>query len=141
MGNVPEDARHVPCRTIPRTRSEATAHVLGLTTAASFNCPYLRDLGGHFGRKSGKALSPGLLNLKGQPWFKRFTRTAGNDQRCGQTVLNVFRMFGHDDIGKRVEVSGDLAYNTFDRRDFQCQGKVSRISMPCLYPIDTTQAS
>jgi len=85
-------------------------------TAASFARIY--DLADHFGVNL-KGIVTWAFEFEGQPWFNGYRDLATNG--VDKPVLNVFRMFGMMS-GKRVEVSGDLAYNTFTVRDSSVRG-------------------
>lgn len=86
-------------------------------TAASFARIY--DLADHFGVNL-KGIVTWAFEFEGQPWFNGYRDLATNG--VDKPVLNVFRMFGMMN-GKRIEVSGDLAYNTFTVRDSSVRGK------------------
>jgi len=60
------------------------------------------------------------FEFENQPWFAGFRDMATNG--VDKPVLNVFRMFGMMQ-GKRVEVSGNLAYNYLDIRDNSVRGE------------------
>jgi len=85
-------------------------------TAASFARIY--DLADHYGVNL-KGIVTWAFEFEGQPWFNGYRDLATNG--VDKPVLNVFRMFGMMS-GKRVEVSGDLAYNTFTVRDSSVRG-------------------
>jgi xylan 1,4-beta-xylosidase len=65
------------------------------------------------------------FEFEDQPWFAGFRDLATNG--VDKPVLNVFRMFGMMQ-GKRVEVSGDLAYDYIKIRDSSVRGTRADIS-------------
>ena len=80
-------------------------------TAASIARIY--DLADHFGANLIGAVN-WSFEFENQPWFYGFRDLATNG--VDKPVLNVFRMMGKM-TGKRVEVSGNLAYNYLTVRD------------------------
>jgi xylan 1,4-beta-xylosidase len=85
-------------------------------TAASFARIY--DLADHYGVKL-KGIVTWAFEFEDQPWFNGYRDLATNG--VDKPVLNVFRMFGMME-GKRVEVSGDLAYDFLTIRDSSVRG-------------------
>lgn len=86
-------------------------------TAASFARKY--ELADHFGVNFIGAVT-WAFEFENQPWFAGFRDLATNG--VNKPALNVFRMFGLME-GKRVEVTGDLAYDLFTIRDMSVRGK------------------
>ncbi|MBN2272947.1 MAG: beta-xylosidase [Bacteroidales bacterium] len=85
-------------------------------TAASFARIYA--LADHFGVNL-KGLVTWAFEFEGQPWFNGYRDLATNG--VDKPVLNVFRMYGMMN-GRRVEVSGDLAYDYISVRDSGVRG-------------------
>jgi xylan 1,4-beta-xylosidase len=85
-------------------------------TAASFARIY--DLADHFGVNL-KGIVTCAFEFEDQPWFNGYRDLATNG--VDKPVLNVFRMFGMME-GKRVGVSGDLAYDFTRVRDSSIRG-------------------
>jgi xylan 1,4-beta-xylosidase len=85
-------------------------------TAASFARIY--DLADHYGVKL-KGIVTWAFEFEGQPWFNGYRDLATNG--VDKPVMNVFRMFGMME-GKRVVVSGDLAYTFLTIRDSSVRG-------------------
>lgn len=82
------------------------------------------DLAEHFGINFRGAVT-WAFEFEDQPWFNGFRDLATNG--VDKPVLNVFRMFGMMQ-GNRVEVSGDLAYETLAVRDSSVRGERPDIS-------------
>jgi xylan 1,4-beta-xylosidase len=91
-------------------------------TAASFARKY--DLADHHGINLEGAVT-WAFEFEDQPWFNGYRDLATNG--VDKPVLNVFRMFGMMK-GKRVEVSGDLAYDFISVRDSSVRGERPDIS-------------
>ncbi|OGC06165.1 beta-xylosidase [candidate division KSB1 bacterium RBG_16_48_16] len=85
-------------------------------TAAAFARKF--DLADHFGVNFKGAVT-WAFEFENQPWFNGYRDLATNG--VDKPVLNVFRMFGMMS-GKRVEVSGDLAYDFIAVRDSSIRG-------------------
>jgi xylan 1,4-beta-xylosidase len=85
-------------------------------TAASFARIY--DLADYYGVKL-KGIVTWAFEFEDQPWFNGYRDLATNG--VDKPVMNVFRMFGMM-TGKRVEVSGDLAYDFLTIRDSSVRG-------------------
>jgi xylan 1,4-beta-xylosidase len=86
-------------------------------TAASFAREY--ELADQFGVNFLGAVT-WAFEFEDQPWFNGYRDLATNG--VDKPVLNVFRMFGMMS-GERVEVSGDIAYNTTLARDSSIRKK------------------
>ena len=86
-------------------------------TAAAFARKY--ELADHFGINFLGAVT-WAFEFEDQPWFNGYRDLATNG--VDKPVLNIFRMFGMMS-GERVEVSGDLAYNTMIARDSSIRKK------------------
>jgi len=65
------------------------------------------------------------FEFENQPWFAGFRDLATNG--VDKPVLNVFRMFGKMH-GRRVAVSGQLAYNAFSIRDSSVRGPLPDVN-------------
>ena len=91
-------------------------------TAASFARIY--DLADHYGVNL-RGIVTWAFEFENQPWFNGYRDLATNG--VDKPVLNVFRMFGMMH-GKRVEVSGDLAYDYISVRDSSVRGDSSDIN-------------
>jgi xylan 1,4-beta-xylosidase len=85
-------------------------------TAASFARIY--DLADHFNVNL-KGIVTWAFEFEDQPWFNGYRDLATNG--VDKPVLNVFRMFGMMN-GRRVEGSGDLAYDYITVRDSSVRG-------------------
>ena len=85
-------------------------------TAAAFARKF--DLADYFGVNFKGAVT-WAFEFENQPWFNGYRDLATNG--VDKPVLNVFRMFGMMS-GKRVEVSGDLAYDFIAVRDSSIRG-------------------
>lgn len=91
-------------------------------TAASFARKY--ELADHFGVNFIGAVS-WSFEFENQPWFNGYRDLATNG--VDKPVLNIFRMFGLMQ-GKRVQVSGDLAYDFLRVRDNSVRGEKNDIN-------------
>lgn len=91
-------------------------------TAAAFSRKL--DLAEHFGVNFKGAVS-WAFEFEDQPWFSGFRDLATNG--VDKPVLNVFRMYGMMK-GKRVEVSGNLAYDYLGIREESVRGNDPDIS-------------
>lgn len=85
-------------------------------TAASFARIY--ELADYF-KVNLKGIVTWAFEFENQPWFNGYRDLATNG--VNKPVLNVFRMFGMMH-GKRLEVTGDLAYDAFAVRDSSIRG-------------------
>lgn len=92
-------------------------------------------LADHFGVNFKGAVT-WAFEFEDQPWFHGFRDLATNG--VDKPVLNVFRMFGMMS-GRRVKVSGDLAYDYLTVRDSSVRGE--RTDVNALATIDERSAA